>query len=635
MSDQLYQELKRYWGYDSFREPQLSIIKSVLNGTDTIGLMPTGGGKSLCYQLPSLIVDGWTLVISPLISLIQDQESQLLQRGIPVVALHSGLHSSMIRKKMQDCLHMKRGLLFMSPERLKSEDVKMFLRELKVKIVAIDEAHCISQWGLDFRPSYLQIAEVKPFLTSATFLAITGTATPKVLADIQKYLDIPKAEIFQSSFARENIDIIVYETQQKWPVLLQLCRVYKSSKIIYVRSRRKVVEMSEYLSQRGLSALPYHAGMATDHRNRNQAAWIKGEVDCMVATSAFGMGVDKADVRTVFHMELPSSIEEYYQEIGRAGRDGENSLAILLYHPTDRKKLMTQLDDSFLELEEIKVSYLRLAQYQDMLPGVGQREFQGFDIEAFAMNYGLEKRMTKRILRWLQESGYLELRGGILEPSRVQITADRRELLDLISQDERTELVVQQMLRMYEGMFSHPVKIHEPDIASKLDQPIEEVIQLLEYLDQKGWLNYFPSQEGSGVKMNEVVDWKGTLKQDYQRYVTLHQGKRSRAKSMIGLMEETECRQAYLLEYFEESDLDACGHCDICQGMNEEIISEDEKEVYHTRILQFLERNKSVPLAQLILFFPLFRKKAILALIKDLMRQNIVVLRDQRLMLSE
>ena len=622
--------LRKYWGYDHFRGQQEIIIQSVLKGQDVLVLMPTGGGKSLCFQLPSLIMKGWVLVISPLISLIQDQELQLKKRGIPVIALHSGLHRSEIRQLMQDAVKSPRGLLYVSPERLASQDFMDFLRELRPSLLAVDEAHCISQWGHDFRPSYLEIGGVREVFTDLPIIALTGTATTRVEQDICKYLNLHTPRIFKTSFARENIDITVFSVEHKWPLLLKLCAMQKGSKIIYVRSRRKSVELADYLRQRGVSSLPYHAGMPAKVRAGHQEAWLKNDVDCIVATSAFGMGVDKADVRAVYHIELPPSIEEYYQEIGRAGRDGERSEAIMLYHSSDRSHLLGQIKDRHLTKEEITEIYVLLIKYLQVPADAKMLEYEPFDLEVFCQHYDLSFWRAKEALSWLADLGYLDINSSLREPSRLQVTANRDELLDMLDPHPKFSAVLKTALRMYEGLYSSPQRVHEPDIANKADMRAEEVVDVLRIMESKGWVAYFGSQEGSGVKILGRREWSKRLVLDYKRYDALHRGRMERAKSMIGLAEASECRQRYILEYFEQEGTEPCGHCDICLGSQRSEL-EHEIQSKYVNAIEGLTKFQPLSPGEIILAFPLYRKKAILALMNDLLKEGRLVLKDDLL----
>jgi ATP-dependent DNA helicase RecQ len=622
--------LKEYWGYEEFRGQQESIIDAVLQGRDVLVLMPTGGGKSLCYQLPSLILNGWVLVVSPLISLIQDQEVQLRKRGIPVVALHSGLHRSVIRRMMQDAVKTPRGLLYVSPERLGSQDFMDFLRELRPALLAVDEAHCISQWGHDFRPSYLEIGTIREIFSDLPIIALTGTATPRVEKDICTYLQLHSPRIYKTSFARENIDITVFGVEHKWPLLLKLCGLQKGSKIIYVRSRRKAVELADYLRQRGVSSLPYHAGMQARLRESHQEAWLKNEVDCIVATSAFGMGVDKADVRSVYHIELPPSIEEYYQEIGRAGRDGKRSHAVMLYHSSDKTHLLGQIKDRHLTKEEITEVYLLLVRYLNVPADTEMPEYEPFDLEVFCQHFDLSFWRAKEALNWLADLGYLDLNSSLREPSRLQVTANRDELLDILEPYPKFSAVLKTALRMYEGLYSSPQRIHEPDIAKKADVRTEEVIEVLRIMENKGWIAYFGSQEGSGIKLLGRREWSKRLVLDYKRYDALYHGRMERAKMMIGFAETSECRQKYILNYFEQEDTENCGHCDICLGALSDKL-EDEVRVDYTGIIQSLTAIQSLSPGEIILAFPLYRKKAILALMNDLLMEGRLLLKDDQL----
>lgn len=622
--------LEKVWGYTNFRPMQEQIMLHGLNGSDCIVLMPTGGGKSICYQLPTLATKGWTLVISPLISLIQDQERSLIERNIPVVALHSGLHSSVIKKRLLDAQEIDSGLIFLSPERLASEAIFDFLRHLRIKLIAVDEAHCISQWGHDFRPSYLKLVDLRLKFPSVPIMALTGTATQPVLKDIQKYLGLRKPEIFKSSFARPNIDIIVFEAEQKWGLLRRLLIKNGKSSIVYLRSRRKVMELSAFLVANGISCLPYHAGLDPKIRQEHQTKWIADQVQVMVATSAFGMGVDKPDVRFVYHLEPPASPEEYYQEIGRAGRDGDKSFAILLYHESDQKKMIEKFQDEKVEIKELLAlhDYLRKWIAES---GANLDEAVGFDLDAFCQWIDWTPRALRKGLRWLNRHEYVTVSEGVLESSRVHIYRHKSQLSGGEVELEPWLDFVRVLLRMYEGVLSHPIAIHEPDIAKQTELPVEQVVDALMYLDQKGYLHYFPSQEGVTLTLHSRAWNDGKeLAQDYRKYSELLEGKKGRLKSMMQLVREDACRQRFLLRYFAEDAKDDCGHCDVCyrRKMQDSLVEFSAET--KTAILDMLDNKLGVALTDLILEFPLYHKNVVLSVLKKLMSDDRVVVSDQK-----
>ena len=405
--------LKQYWGFDSFRPLQEDIIQSVLDGKDTLALLPTGGGKSICFQVPALVKEGICIVISPLIALMKDQVYNLQKRGIAAVAIFSGMHYKDIDRILDNCIYGNTKLLYLSPERLTSDLVRERIKKMKVSLIAVDEAHCISQWGYDFRPPYLQIAEIREYLPKVPIMALTATATPEVVKDIQEKLEFKRGEVFQQSFLRENLAYVVLEEEGKMEKLFKVLTGVRGSGLVYVRNRRKTKEIAMFLKKYRITADYYHAGLTNEERSQKQEAWINDKIRIIVATNAFGMGIDKPDVRVVVHMDLPDSLEAYFQEAGRAGRDGQKSYAVLLYNQGDKLDLERRFELSFPPLKEVRLTYQALGSYLQLAVGSGEGESYDFDLVEFSRVYGFSTVKTFNCLKVLERAGWIALSESI------------------------------------------------------------------------------------------------------------------------------------------------------------------------------------------------------------------------------
>lgn len=565
MQRRLHELLERYWGYKEFRAHQEDIINAVVAGQDVVALLPTGGGKSLCYQLPSLLLDGIVVVISPLISLMQDQYEQLRKRGIPVEILHSGLHISERRRILDDMVKGKSMLIYMAPERLGSSLMLEYLENADVRLIAVDEAHCISQWGHEFRPAYLRIADIKQVCPNAPILALTGTATQIVLDDIKSYLSIPKAQLFKSSFERKNISIDVQIEENKSMAVVEILRNGSGSQIVYVRTRRRAFEIAQFLEMHNIKALPYHAGMKAEDRERVQQSWMNNNVDCIVATSAFGMGVDKADVRVVIHIDLPPSLEDYYQEIGRAGRDGNASRAVCIYNRQDGPLLLKKLDDAFVSETFIRDTYQKLLYYFEQSPDSLEDDEYAFDFDAFTKHYELSKPQTRSAIMWLVDKEYLSFNNMSDVQSRLHVIMNKHDLFSVIEDHPHLGGLLQCVLRRYEGLFSSYVPISEIEVSNLMDIDPDDVLAQLQRLHKMGVVNYQQAVQGVAIRFSFIKEWKDRLALDHARYVTIHQTKVKRAKSVIGFIQAIDCRVQFLLNYFGEEKDASCGTCDNCR----------------------------------------------------------------------
>ncbi|WP_289745638.1 RecQ family ATP-dependent DNA helicase [Paramuribaculum intestinale] len=557
--------LRKYWGYDSFRPLQGDIIASVLSGHDTLGLLPTGGGKSLTFQVPGMILPGLTVVVTPLISLMTDQVDNLARRGIRAVCLHSGLTRAEHKLGVDRCNAGHAKFLYISPEKLQSDTFLDTLRHIDVSLIVVDEAHCISQWGYDFRPSYLNIARLRTLFPDVPLLALTASATPEVRADIMERLGFEGRRVFAASFARSNISYIVRAADHKDGLLLKALRGTSGSAIVYVRSRRRTREIADMLQAEGISAAHYHAGLEIEEKNERQKQWKEGHIRVMVATNAFGMGIDKPDVRFVAHYDLPPSLEEYYQEAGRAGRDGKPSYALTIASRHDRATLMRRLADAFPPRDFIKEIYSQVCVSLGIAIGDGYNAVYEFDLDEFCRRFGRQPRMTRSAIELLARSGYWQYVDDVASRSRIMITMRRDELYGL-RLEKTDEDVLQQLLRTYTGLFADYVAINENQIAGRLGLTADEIYQSLLSLGRHHVASYVPASNKPYIYF--------LTSRDEQRYVqipvSVYEQRREVMKRRLDAMADFvfnagSCRVARMLQYFGEKDACRCGNCDVCR----------------------------------------------------------------------
>ncbi len=559
--------LKQYWGYSEFREQQNEIIASLLEGRDTLALLPTGGGKSICFQVPTMMQEGICLVISPLIALMKDQVEQLQKRGIAAQAIFSGMSSRQIDVALDNCIYGQIKFLYVSPERLKTELFLERVKQMNICHIAVDEAHCISQWGHDFRPSYMEIVRLKEIFPTVPFIALTATATLASREEIIKYLALKNTAVFIKSFRRENLIYGVREAEDKLQRIINMLHRVRGTAIVYVRSRKKTEKIADALQSAGLSATHYHAGLEHEQRNKRQDDWIKGVVKIIVATNAFGMGIDKADVRTVIHYDMPDTLEAYYQEAGRAGRDGKRAFALLLWHPQDEEELRERIKRSLPEITFLKRVYQALANYYKI--AIGSLSFQGYDfqIDDFCKAYELPLIETYHALKKLQEEGLLMLSESFYQPSQVNIQVDQRELYKFQVANFKFDALLKTMLRLYGGeLYSRYKKISESQLASAIRIPVNEVKQLLKLLHQYEIIDYQPQTEVPQLSFIEARKDASALPIDVARL-------KKRQLTIVDKMEKVlayakngrQCRSLTIQQYFGEVAFDPCGVCDICR----------------------------------------------------------------------
>lgn len=556
--------LRKYWKYDSFRPLQSEIIDSVLAGYDTLALMPTGGGKSLCFQVPAMQMEGICIVVTPLIALMKDQVENLKARGIEAEAIFSGMTKREVDIAFDNCIYGPVKFLYLSPERLGTDLAQERIRHMKVNLYAIDEAHCISQWGYDFRPPYLQLTLLRDLHPQVPILALTATATAKVVDDIQDKLGFRERRVLRKSFVRENLAYMALDEEDKLGRMLRIIRKIGGSGIVYVRNRRETQETARMLVNEGVSAAFYHAGLDTPERSKRQEAWKRNQIRIIVATNAFGMGIDKPDVRFVIHLDIPESLEAYYQEAGRAGRDGKKSFAVMLYHESDKLALRKNLEQSFPSISEIKHVYHLLANYFQLAYGAGEGLVLDFDIGDFCNRYQLEAVKTLNALKFLERDGWISVSEAVYLPSRLQFEVDAATLYKFQVEHATYDVFIKMILRAYGGAFDHYIPIREADFAKKLGRPYLDVINTLKHLHEQGIIHYIPQTDSPKLHFLRARVDARHLHIDAAYLAERKKTKTEQVNEILAYLERDQCRSKQLLGYFDEPDSSACGICDVC-----------------------------------------------------------------------
>ena len=557
--------LKQYWGYDSFRGIQEDIIRSIGEGRDTLGLMPTGGGKSVTFQVPALAQEGMCLVITPLIALMKDQVQNLKRRGIKALAVYSGMSRQDIIATLENAIFGNHKFLYISPERLDTDIFRIKLAKMKISLITVDESHCISQWGYDFRPAYLKIAEVRRLLPGVPVLALTATATPEVVKDIQQRLEFREENVFRMSFERTNLAYVVRRTENKAAELLHILQRMPGSAILYVRNRRRTKEVTEWLQQQGITADFYHAGLDDAVKDIRQQRWQKGESRVMVATNAFGMGIDKPDVRLVIHLDLPDSIEAYFQEAGRAGRDGQKAYAIILHSKADSATLRKRIPDNFPEKDYIRDVYEHLQYYYEMAMGDGRGCVREFDIEDFCRKFKYFPVPVDSALKILTQAGYLEYTDERDNASRLLFTVRREELYRLRELGDDTDRLIQAALRSYTGLFTDYAFISEDTLAVRAGLTHRQVYELLKELSRRRIVSYIPHKKTPYIIYTRERVESERLNIPPAVYEERKARYEQRIKAMLDYVtNDTACRSRMLLHYFGEQNEHDCGQCDTC-----------------------------------------------------------------------
>ncbi len=560
----IHQVLLEHWGYTQFRPVQEDVIRSALSGRDTLALLPTGGGKSICFQVPALATGRLCLVISPLIALMKDQVERLKQMGIPARAVTSAMSHAEIDNTLESAAVGRLSFLYVSPERLASELFQARLPRMPIGLIAVDEAHCISQWGYDFRPSYLRIQELRERLPGIPVLALTATATPQVATDIMEKLGFRVPHAIRGNFHRPELVLWVSHGEDRHGRLLKVLRNIPGTAIVYVRERRATIRVADFLRDQGIAASAYHAGLSAEQRDTIQLEWTTGTTRCVVATNAFGMGIDKSDVRCVVHLETPPDLESYYQEAGRGGRDGKTAHAFLLTGPGDAEKLQERVQRGFPTLEEVRRVYQAFANEHRIAVGSASLESYDLDLAALAKRCGLTASTTAAALKTLELDGKVALSEGARTPSRVLILADQRVIYHMRVNDRRFGPVLEALLRAYGGLYEEPVLIEEPRIARLLETTVEKLVKLLKELEKQRVLMYRPRSDAPRVTLLTPRLDADRMTLDPAAHRDRLQRAQDRMNAMLAYMKGTECRMRMLLRYFGEPMQHDCGHCDRC-----------------------------------------------------------------------
>lgn len=567
--------LKQYWGFDSFRPLQEDIIDAVLDNKDTLALLPTGGGKSLCFQIPAMLKEGICLVVSPLIALMKDQVENLKAKGIEAVAIYAGMGKREIDILLDNCIYGNIKFLYLSPERLMSEIVKVRISYMKVSLIAIDEAHCISQWGYDFRPPYLQVKALREIHPKTAVIALTATATEFVRKDIIEKLELKSPGIFVQSFARKNLSYVVFGLQDKYKKLIDITQKVKGSGLVYVRNRRETAEISFFLKRNQISADFYHAGLNREDRSRKQEDWKMNRTRVMVATNAFGMGIDKPDVRFVVHLDLPESLEAYYQEAGRAGRDEHRAFAVLLANTADQQALENKYTNHFPSIEEIKKTYHHLGSYYQLAYGAGEGLSFPFDLADYCKKFGLGVVKTIAALKFLEHDGYLTLSENIFLQSRVLFLISNEDLYRFQIENAGFDPLIKAILRSYGGSFDQYVKIKEDELAKRVGVSFKTVTAMLQRLNDLEVLSYLPQTDQPQLQFLQARTDQLHLDIDI-KYIELRrkiQG--DQISAVLNYAGSNSCRSIQLLSYFDEKYAPKCGVCDICLAEKRELEAEE------------------------------------------------------------
>lgn len=558
--------LKKYWGYDTFRPLQEDIINSILDGKDTLALLPTGGGKSICYQVPTLAKDGLCLVVSPLIALMKDQVEQLQRRGITAEALISGQSNDFVEQTLLAASKKELKFLYLSPERLETALFKAYLSILPITVLAVDEAHCISQWGYDFRPPYLRIALLRNNLPHVPFVALTASATPIVQADICEKLQFVKPNIFLQSFARPNLQYIVRKPESKMEALTQIVQKVSGTSIVYACNRRRTKEIAMALQQQGILADYYHAGLSAKERSDKQEKWINNVICCMVCTSAFGMGIDKPDVKLVVHIDTPDGLESYYQEAGRAGRDGNIAYAVLLYRNEDIQALEELPNQKFPSINNIRKVYQALGNHLQIAVGQGEGTVYSFHLSDFLQYFKLDARLATNALQVLVQEGYIYISEGAWQAATAGFLVDRYTVEEWMKIYADAADLIKTLLRTYSGIFDNVVSIREAQLAYSMRKPIDKIYAQLQQLQQAGIIAYTPRSETT--QLTWILNRTNTenLHINYKNYYERKQQYTNRVMHMKAfIIDKTCCRSQYIGQYFGDTNLHQCGVCDNCR----------------------------------------------------------------------
>ncbi len=617
------QILKQYWGYDNFRPLQQDIINSILHGTDTLAMLPTGGGKSVCYQVPALMMEGVCLVISPLIALMRDQVASLTAKGISAASIDSGMHFLDVKRVLENTVEDGYKLLYISPERLQTDFFNEYLPNINISFVAVDEAHCVSQWGHDFRPNYLKIPYLREVFRQVPMMALTASATPPVQQDIITQLRLRQPVIFHAGFERKNIDISVQYTENKNRDIEGFLSTHAGSKIIYCRSRKQTEQLSRYLQQHDINPTFYHAGMSKDKREQAQAAWMNNEVDTIIATTAFGMGIDKPDVRAVLHYDVPEHLEAYYQETGRAGRDGKNAEAVLLYNQTDINRLQDSTELLFPPETYLRNIYQSVVEYLQVPIGTEPDRYFAFDLYDFCKKFNAEPVPTSRALKLLEQEGLWTMSDSVFKPATIQIIVDRHELDSISNTYPDLGYVLTNILRLYGTVFTYPTPVRLSLIAKQMRMNRELTEELIQKLHQMQVIEYNKPIDAPQLFFHHYRVDSRHLLLNMQRINVLKQQHIARTEAMIGFIENKRtCRNRILLAYFGEQTAKDCGHCDICTAKQQPIAGKPTE----SEIISKLQNQNNIPITAILNEYPYTIKDELVSLIRKMADNDLITI---------
>lgn len=614
--------LKQYWGYDDFRPLQGDIIKSVASGKDTLGLMPTGGGKSLTFQVPTMVMEGVCVVVTPLIALMKDQVENLKKRSIPAAAIYSGMSKDDILLTLENTVFEAYKFLYVSPERLATSIFIEKIKQTKVCMIAVDESHCISQWGYDFRPSYLKIADIREIIPDAPILALTATATLEVVDDIQDKLHFKEKNVFRKSFLRTNLAYIVRTTENKDNQLLNILNKVQGTSVVYVRNRKKTKEVADFLNQNGIVAEHFHAGLKNETKDARQQRWKNDETRVIVSTNAFGMGIDKPEVRTVVHLDLPDSLEAYFQEAGRAGRDEKKAYAVVLFNNSDIAKMRKRVADTFPEKDMVRKVYKALGDYYEIAEGYGLDAVFPFDLADFCSKFKLPMLVAYNSLKILQQAGYLELTDEQDNSSRVLVIVNKDDLYNIkFTADQDKMLHV--LLRSYTGLFTDYAYISEEIIAGRLNWNKDKVYDILMELSKDRVIQFIPRKKIPFVTYIHEREDPQRLNLGKEAYDNRKERYINRAKSVLDYVKEQNvCRSQVLLAYFGETNNKPCGQCDICLKQKEQQVTEADFDKIRLAVLELLS-SKALSIEEIISQLP-FKEAKIIQVVRFLIDQKIL-----------
>ena len=625
MSDLTRDILKQYWGYPSFRPMQEDIVDSVVEGKDTLALLPTGGGKSICFQVPAMTMEGVCIVITPLISLMKDQVMHLKKIGIPAAAIFTGMHHNQVEIVYNQAVFGMLKFLYVSPERLMTDMFIEALKKMKVNLLAVDESHCISQWGYDFRPPYLKIAEIREYIPNTPVMALTATATPAVVEDIQYRLNFKERNVFQTSYERKNVTYNVIHDADKFGVMYRLFkRMDKGSGIVYVRSRKRTKIIADWLQSAGISASFYHAGLDAKTRDYRQQLWMNGTIKVIVATNAFGMGIDKPDVRLVVHLDIPDSLEAYFQEAGRAGRDLQPSEAFMIVAENDIDRLKDNIKNKYPELEKIRMIYEALGNYLQIPIGSGKNQSYNFDINDFCNAYNLSLLEVFNTIQLMEREGYIATSEALSSPSKIHIKAGREDLYRFQIEYQEFDTIIKYMLRNLPGVLSDFVNIREETISIKTGLSVEMIIKQIERLEKLDFLTYIPRNDKPQIfYLTERLNISNiSLSEDV--YKNRKEDADRRLQSVIDFVNNDEiCRSVQLLRYFGENIKNTCGRCDVCSSRNRNDIDNKEYKIISDIIISELKEN-SAPIYEVVNNIKTYKEEKIVETIRWMVDNNII-----------